>query len=59
MSKTYKTNRFSKGDRVVPRGQTRDNLTYGYVRDVTDRGYLIYWPELGEAGTGWDDHDLA
>lgn len=50
--------RFKVGDRVVPRGYTRDGLTYGYVRGTDHRGYVIHWPEIGDVGGGWSDTDL-
>lgn len=53
------TDRFKPGDRVEPIGFTRDDLTYGYVREITrGRGYRVFWPELGETGDGWQDHDF-
>lgn len=54
-----RSRKFKVGDRVVPIAYTKDDLTYGYVREVTpDRGYRVYWPEISTDGDGWWDHDF-
>jgi hypothetical protein len=47
------------GDRVRPRGPTRDNLTYGYVREISNCRAAVYWPEIRDLGFGWRPHDLV
>lgn len=39
------------GDKVAPTVSTKDNLTYGYVREMLgDERVRVYWPEIKSAG---------
>ena len=53
----------SVGDKVSPYGETKDSLTYGYVREIfegdrkrTATAY-VYWPQIKQCGS-WPCDEL-